>query len=162
MFVLETRRKRDGRRGETAEGLREKRCAQMQLVALTARRETRQGCGCSVRSHPGPPACTAVVSIYASLFTRPNRIDRFPVRSRPHGQPAHVDVWREVIPSASPPGREGLTLGSGVIPTSEMLTRPSWKEQSLAFWVHTWRYLHQWQGKEPFTQERQLKQRRVA
>lgn len=41
--------------------------------------------------------------------------------------------------------------------TSEMLTRPSWKEQSLAFWVHMWRYLHQWQGKEPFTQERQLK-----
>lgn len=44
-------------------------------------------------------------------------------------------------------------------PTSEMLTRPSWKEQSLAFWVHMWRYLHQWHGNEPFTQERQLKQR---
>lgn len=42
--------------------------------------------------------------------------------------------------------------------TSETLTRPSWKEQSLAFWVHMWRYLHQWHGNEPFTQERQLKQ----
>lgn len=44
--------------------------------------------------------------------------------------------------------------------TSEMLTRPSRKEQSLAFWVHMWRYLHQWHGNEPFTQERQLKQKR--
>jgi len=41
--------------------------------------------------------------------------------------------------------------------TSELLTRPSWKEQSLAFCVHMWRYLHQWHGKEPFTQERQLR-----
>lgn len=49
--------------------------------------------------------------------------------------------------------------GDDGILTSETLTRPSWKEQSLAFWVHTWRYLHQWQGKEPFTHERQLKHR---
>ena len=40
--------------------------------------------------------------------------------------------------------------------TSETLTRPSWKEQSLALWVHMCRYLHQWQGKEPFTHERHL------
>lgn len=46
--------------------------------------------------------------------------------------------------------------------TSEMLTRPSWKEQSLAFWVHMWRYLHQWHGNEPFTQERQLEQREAG
>lgn len=43
--------------------------------------------------------------------------------------------------------------------TSELLTRPSWNEQSLAFCVHMCRYLHQWQGKEPFTQERHLKQK---
>lgn len=40
--------------------------------------------------------------------------------------------------------------------TSESLTRPSRKEQSAALWVQMWRYLHQWQGKEPFTQDRQL------
>lgn len=40
--------------------------------------------------------------------------------------------------------------------TSESLTRPSRKEQSAALWVQMCRYLHQWQGKEPFTQDRQL------
>lgn len=67
-----------------------------------------------------------------------------------------------MMPAASP-GRKGPNCGSTRrVPTSEMLTRPSWNEQSLAFWVHTWRYLHQWQGKEPLTQDRQLKQSRVG
>lgn len=44
--------------------------------------------------------------------------------------------------------------------TSESLTRPSRKEQSAALWVQMWRYLHQWQGKEPFTQDRQLQRER--
>lgn len=44
--------------------------------------------------------------------------------------------------------------------TSESLTRPSRKEQSAALWVQMCRYLHQWQGKEPFTQDRQLRRER--
>lgn len=46
--------------------------------------------------------------------------------------------------------------------TSEVLTRPSWKEQSLASCVHMWRYLHQWQGKFPLTQDRHLQQARTG
>jgi len=46
--------------------------------------------------------------------------------------------------------------------TSELLTRPSWKEQSPASCVHMWRYLHQWQGKFPLTQDRHLERVRAA
>lgn len=52
------------------------------------------------------------------------------------------------------------TLGQRASLTSDMLTRPSWKEQSLAFWVHMWRYLHQWQGNEPLTHDRHLQTER--
>lgn len=40
--------------------------------------------------------------------------------------------------------------------TSEALTRPSWKEQLEGSWVHKLRYLHQWQRKALFTQDRHL------
>jgi hypothetical protein len=30
--------------------------------------------------------------------------------------------------------------------TSGLWTLPSWKEHSWGWLVHTWRYLHQWQG----------------
>lgn len=40
--------------------------------------------------------------------------------------------------------------------TSETLIRPSWKEQVVGSWVHRLRYLHQWQRKALFTQERHL------
>lgn len=41
-------------------------------------------------------------------------------------------------------------------PTSEALTRPSWKEQLEGSWVHKLRYLHQWQRKALFTHDRHL------
>lgn len=43
-----------------------------------------------------------------------------------------------------------------VPPTSEALTRPSWKEQLEGSWVHRLRYLHQWQRKALFTHDRHL------
>lgn len=43
-----------------------------------------------------------------------------------------------------------------VPPTSEALTRPSWKEQLEGSWVHKLRYLHQWQRKALFTHDRHL------
>lgn len=43
-----------------------------------------------------------------------------------------------------------------VLPTSEVLTRPSWKEQLEGSWVHRLRYLHQWQRKALFTHDRHL------
>ena len=43
-----------------------------------------------------------------------------------------------------------------VAPTSEALTRPSWKEQLDGSWVHRLRYLHQWQRKALFTHDRHL------
>lgn len=45
--------------------------------------------------------------------------------------------------------------------TSEVLTRPSWKEQSLASCVHMCRYLHQLQENVPLTQDRHLERVRV-
>lgn len=36
------------------------------------------------------------------------------------------------------------------------MTLPSWKEQLLGSWVHRLRYLHQWQRKVLFTQDRHL------
>lgn len=44
--------------------------------------------------------------------------------------------------------------------TSETLIRPSWKEQVVGSWVHRLRYLHQWQRKALFTQDRHLVGRR--
>lgn len=46
--------------------------------------------------------------------------------------------------------------------TSEALTLPSWKEQLLGSWVHRLRYLHQWQRKVLFTQDRHLQGQRNA
>lgn len=43
-----------------------------------------------------------------------------------------------------------------VPPTSDALTRPSWKEQLEGSWVHKLRYLHQWQRKALFTHDRHL------
>lgn len=37
-----------------------------------------------------------------------------------------------------------LTRGTRL--TSGLWTLPSWKEHSWGWLVHTWRYLHQWQG----------------
>lgn len=42
-------------------------------------------------------------------------------------------------------------------PTSEALTRPSWKEQLDGSWVHKLRYLHQWHRKALFTHDRHLR-----
>lgn len=42
--------------------------------------------------------------------------------------------------------------------TSEVLTRPSWKEQLEGSWVHKLRYLHQWQRKALFTHDRHLQE----
>lgn len=47
-------------------------------------------------------------------------------------------------------------------PTSEALTRPSWKEQLEGSWVHKLRYLHQWQRKALFTHDRHLDAHRGA
>lgn len=44
-----------------------------------------------------------------------------------------------------------------VAPTSEALTRPSWKEQLDGSWVHRLRYLHQWQRKALLTHDRHLR-----
>ena len=64
-----------------------------------------------------------------------------------------------------PAPRTQLLCASSTNPqprTSDTLTRPSRKEQSAALCVHTWRYLHQWQGKEPLTQDRQLRETRAV
>lgn len=47
-------------------------------------------------------------------------------------------------------------LCASFAPTSEVLTRPSWKEQLDGSWVHRLRYLHQWQRKALFTHDRHL------
>lgn len=76
--------------------------------------------------------------------------------------------FQSSLPSSKPfPRGQGAATGPGQERgagsrrlTSENLTRPSRKEQSAALWVQMWRYLHQWQGKEPFTQDRQLRRER--
>lgn len=47
--------------------------------------------------------------------------------------------------------REGCQGG-----TSETLILPYWKEQVVGSWVHRFLYLHQWQRKVLFTQDRHL------
>lgn len=51
---------------------------------------------------------------------------------------------------------DGKTADKGQCGTSEVLIRPSWKEQVVGSWVHRFRYLHQWQRKALFTQDRHL------
>lgn len=94
-----------------------------------------QPCGTAEDLHPRSESC---------VRRRPRDV------LAPPGRP--LCYWRSHVAAEVTGGG-----GDDGILTSETLTRPSWKEQSLAFWVHTWRYLHQWQGKEPFTHERQLK-----
>lgn len=44
------------------------------------------------------------------------------------------------------PNPTSLTQSATRCLTSGLWTLPSWKEQSRGWLVHTWRYLHQWQG----------------
>lgn len=60
-------------------------------------------------------------------------------------------------------GKDGLGYKSVCLcmcapPTSEALTRPSWKEQLEGSWVHKLRYLHQWHRKALFTHDRHLQE----
>ena len=51
---------------------------------------------------------------------------------------------------------EPSPLAHGTRLTSGLWTLPSWKEHSWGWLVHTWRYLHQWQGYGLPTQDMHL------
>lgn len=73
-FALQTGQRLDGQWRGTAEGLREKRCIQMQFIALRACTEKHRGTVAlnSVHVHPRTPACTTFIGIYAGLHTDHN------------------------------------------------------------------------------------------
>ena len=99
---------------------------------------------------PLPPLCMDMPLVCSPQEVTPSQRHR---RQSQAGQP----FW--------PAPRTQLLCASSTNPqprTSDTLTRPSRKEQSAALCVHTWRYLHQWQGKEPLTQDRQLRETRAV
>ena len=99
---------------------------------------------------PLPPLCMDMPLACSPQEVTPSQRHR---RQSQAGQP----FW--------PAPRTQLLCASSASPqprTSDTLTRPSRKEQSAALCVHTWRYLHQWQGKEPLTQDRQLRETRAV